>query len=59
MFMHMTINNLRNHNVRSWKISCDDYVPNEQVPDNNHNNPQVRVNVVNIDNFSKVTNHVN
>jgi hypothetical protein len=23
------------------KLSSDDYVPNEQVPNNNHNNPQV------------------
>ncbi len=21
------------------ELSCDDYVPNEQVPNNNHNNP--------------------
>jgi hypothetical protein len=35
----------------------DDYVPNEQLPSNNHNNPQVQVNVVNFDDFSKSNQH--
>jgi len=33
------------------ELSSDDYVPNEQVPYNNHNNPQVWMNVANLDNF--------